>query len=72
MFNGCTNLITIPLLNLSKVISINDMFTGCINLSDESLNNILNMCKNVSPSTKTLKYIGLNSEQAAKCTTSQY
>ena len=69
MFNGCTNLTTIPLLNLSKTSSIDDMFTGCINLSDESLNNILAMCISATSytGTKTLKYIGLTSEQATRC-----
>ena len=69
MFYGCTNLTTVPLLNTSKVTSMSDMFNGCTSLSDESLNNILAMCKNATsyPYTKTLAYIGLTSEQANKC-----
>ena len=68
---GCTNLTTIPLLNTSKVTNMYSMFNGCTSLSDESLNNILAMCKNATSytGTKTLKHIGLTSEQATKCTT---
>ena len=73
MFNGCTNLTTIPLLDTSKVSNMREMFTNCTSLSDESLNNILAMCVNAikvtSSSSKTLKSIGLTSEQATKCTT---
>ena len=70
-FRNCTNLTTIPLLNTSSVTNINSMFYGCPNLSDESLNNILAMCTNATKitSNKTLKYIGLTSEQANKCKT---
>ena len=71
MFERCTNLTTIPLLNTSKVTGMMDMFKDCTSLSDESLNNILAMCANATSyaKTKTLKYIGLTSEQATKCTT---
>ena len=71
MFYGCTNLTTIPLLDTSKVTSISDMFGGCSSLSDDSLNIIMQMCINATSytGTKTLKYIGLTSEQADKCTT---
>ena len=71
MFSGCTNLTTIPLLNTSSVTSMQSMFYNCTSLSDESLNNILAMCANATSytSTKTLKYIGLTSDQATKCTT---
>ena len=67
----CTNLTTIPLLNTSSVTNMNSMFDNCTSLSDESLNNILAMCANATSytGTKTLKYIGLTSEQATKCTT---
>ena len=48
-----------------------DMFYNCMGLSDDSLNNILTMCINATSytSTKTLKYIGLASALATKCTT---
>lgn len=71
MFSGCTSLQTIPLLDTSKVTYIQNMFYGCTNLTDESLNNILAMCANATSytDTKTLKYLGLTSEQADKCKT---
>ena len=71
MFYGCTNLTTIPQLDTSKVTSMSNMFQNCTNLSDESLNNILAMCKNATSytETKTLKQIGLTSEQVNKCKT---
>ena len=71
MFRNCTNLTTIPLLDTSSVTNMQNMFDICHNLSDESLNNILAMCANATSytGTKTLKYIGLTSEQANKCKT---
>ena len=74
MFANCISLTTIPLLDTSKVTSItgmDSMFADCTSLSDESLNNILAMCKNATSytGTKTLAYIGLSEEQATKCTT---
>lgn len=72
MFNNCINLITIPILNLSKLSGYKNinMFKNCSSLSDESLNNILQSfitAKNLYD--KTLKFAGLTSEQATKCTT---
>ena len=71
MFNGCTNLTTIPLLDTSSVTDIAGMFNGCTNLTDDSLNIIMQMCIGAIKytGTKTLKEIGLTSEQANKCTT---
>ena len=71
MFYNCTNLTTIPLLDISEVGLIDDMFGGCPNLSDDSLNIIMQMCINATSYTgpKTLKIIGLTSEQADKCKT---
>ena len=71
MFGNCKNLATIPLLDISKVTSMSYIFDGCTSLSDDSLNIIMQMCINATSytGTKTLKYIGLTSEQAAKCTT---
>lgn len=71
MFQNCTNLTEIPLLNTSSVTNMQNMFSGCTSLSDDSLNNILAMCTNATSytGTKTLKYIGLTSVQATKCTT---
>ena len=70
-FNGCSNLTTIPQLNTSKVTTMVFCFSNCPNLSDDSLNNILGMCSSTTnyAKTKTLKHIGLSSEQATKCTT---
>ena len=71
MFSNCTNLTTIPLLDMSKVTDMENMFDGCSSLSDDSLNNILAMCTNATKitSNKTLKNIGLTSDQATKCAT---
>ena len=74
MFYQCGNLVHIPVLNPASVKSDNSltgMFDGCPKLSDESLNNILQMCVNaiVYTGTKTLKQIGLTAEQATKCQT---
>ena len=48
-----------------------ECFTSLLSISDESLNNILIMCTNATKitSNKTLKYIGLSSDQANKCKT---
>lgn len=71
MFGGCINLTTIPELNTSKVLSMVNMVQNCANLSDESLNNILAMCANATSytGTKTLKQVGLTSEQVTRCAT---
>ena len=70
-FAGCTNLVDVPLLDTSNNTSFFDTFEKCTSLSEESLNNILMMCTNAAKITsdKTLKYLGLTSEQATKCTT---
>ena len=59
----------LPLLDTSKVTNMQTMFAGCSNLSNQSLNNILQMCINATSytGTKTLKLIGLSSEQATAC-----
>ena len=69
MFKNCSKLTTIPLLDTNKVTYMQNMFFGCTNLTDESLNNILAMCTNATSytNTKTLKYIGLTSDQANRC-----
>ena len=72
MFSDCTNLQSVPLLDTSNVTTMNGMFSNCENLSNESLNNILQMCINaikVTTSNKTLKFIGLSETQAQTCTT---
>ena len=69
MFNSCTSLTTIPLLDTGNVTDMGNMFSSCSSLNNESLNNILAMCKNAVKitSNKTLKYIGLTEEQANIC-----
>ena len=72
MFQGCSNLTSIPLLDTSSASNMSGTFSNCPLLSDDSLNNILQMCinaVNISSKYKTLKYVGLSSEQATKCTT---
>lgn len=70
MCSGCTNLVTVPVLNTSSVDTMGVAFENCLNLSDESLNNIMQMCISATNvSTKTLASIGLTSDQATKCTT---
>lgn len=70
MCSGCTNLVTVPVLNTSSIDTMGVAFENCPNLSDESLNNIMQMCISATNvSTKTLAYIGLTSDQATKCTT---
>lgn len=69
MFYKCQKLTTIPVLNTSKVTNMNNTFGNCSSLSNESLNNIMAMCINATSytGTKTLKQIGLTSEQATTC-----
>lgn len=72
------SLTNVPLLDTSSIYvksnnnqyGINDIFAGCTSLSNESLNNILRMCINmtvVTTSMKTLKRIGLTQAQATTC-----
>ena len=70
MFNSCTSLISVPLLDTNRVTYMNNMFSNCYNLSNESLNNILQMCINAISytSTKTLSRIGISQTQASICT----
>ena len=70
MFSNCEYLTTIPLLDTSNVTNMSNMFITSPKLSNESLNNILQMCINavkIASSNKTLKYIGLSSTQATTC-----
>lgn len=74
MFYNCQNLTIVPQLNTSNVTNMESMFENCNSLSDESLNNILAMCANatayISQGTNmTLRFIGLSSGKATKCTT---
>ena len=70
MCRYCGSLKNIPVLNTQRVYVMASAFQGCGNLTDESLNNIMEMCINSAiTSNKTLSYIGLNSTQIAKCKT---
>ena len=70
-FSGCTLLENVPEYNTSRIFSpyaIQSIFGNCPNLTDTSLNNILNMCrKSGVTSNKTLKWIGLSQSQATRC-----
>lgn len=44
MFNGCVNLVNVPYYNLYNARNIIKMFEKCNNLSDDSIQNIINMC----------------------------
>ena len=70
-FIGCTNLVTIPILPTNNVTTMSNFVSGCPNLSDETLNNILQMCINATnyTQTKSLSHLGLTVEQRSKCMT---
>ena len=57
MFSNCVRLRNVPEYNASKVYNMGMMFRYCNNLSNTSIQNIINMCLNSnSPSgTKSLK-----------------
>lgn len=73
MFASCYELTDIEVLDTSTLANtgMRSMFNGCTKLSNESLNNILQMCINAVKVTtetyKTLSYIGLTSAQATVC-----
>ena len=68
MFSGCKLLETIPVYSTASLdkMAINNCFTNCSKLSDESLNNILTMCINAKEKS-SLKAFGLTSAQATRC-----
>ena len=63
MCRGCLLLKDVPILNTSKVVQMQSAFQNNPKLSDNSLDNILQMCINATnyTETKTLYYIGFNS-----------
>ena len=68
----CVNstFVNFPILDLHSANTMYNMFSGCTQLSDDSLNNIMQICingTNLSSSNKNLKYLGLTSTQANKC-----
>ena len=68
MFNSCSRIEDIPLLDTSNVdnyYGFNSFVYDCPNLTDTSLDNILQMCINATKygGTKTLQYVGLRSNK---------
>ena len=63
LFQGCYVLENIPVYDTSNVGDMRNMYTNCTSLSDESLNNILQMCINATHygRTKTLVSLGIES-----------
>jgi len=69
MFNGCTSLEDVPVIDMSYihtanlgVSQLNNMFYNCISLTDESLNNILESCANSGiTGSPALSNLGFNS-----------
>lgn len=62
MLHDCSLLENVPILNTSNVTTMQNMFSSCPNLSDTSLDNILQMCINTTSKytrTKTLREIGI-------------
>lgn len=63
MFYNCISLKDVPIFNTSSVTNFSNMFGLCSLLSDESVNNILQMCINATSysSTKKLSTLGFSS-----------
>ena len=63
MFRNCYQLTSVPILDMSQATSFNYMFYECTHLSDESLNNILQMAINITSYTgaKYLTQFGFSS-----------
>lgn len=70
-FEMCGSLVDLPIFDTSSVTTFQGAYTKCDSLSNQSLDNILQMCINAVQyaSTKTLKSIGLSNEQAQTCQT---
>ncbi len=71
MFNGCGVVdINFDNFDMSSVTNMSAMFRSCKNLSNQSLNSILNMCKKTTKITnKTLKDMEVPSAKAQTCKT---
>jgi hypothetical protein len=67
MFYGCRALEDIPIFNWENVSSNGNTFYECYSLTDESLNNIMASCITVTKGTRTLKAMGITSDQATRC-----
>lgn len=73
-FQNCAQLENIEFGNDvdgSDIYNINNAFSGCNSLNNNTLNRILALCIDITKPqvTKTLKYIGLSSAQATTCQT---
>ena len=66
IFLNCVNLVNIPIYNTSKINICLNFVNNCPNLSNDSLNNVLQMCS-VMNCTYNLKHIGLTEDQANVC-----
>ena len=66
IFLNCVNLVNIPIYNTSKINICSNFVNNCPNLSNDSLNNVLQMCS-VMNCTYNLKHIGLTEDQANVC-----
>lgn len=84
MFNGCTALVNVPVYDTSNILNdgsrwephgMGAMFLDCPNLSNQSLNNIMQMCINATQYVATTSYgkdlgaLGLTNEQKGVCET---
>ena len=68
-FYYCTDLENVAVMSTTSATNFNNMFAGCTKLTNESLNNIMQMCINATAynGTKTLATLGLTSDQATIC-----
>ena len=64
-FYNCTKLKNVPVLDTSSLLVANNSFNGCNALTDESLDNILQMCINAKKftGTPTLYYLGFRKQK---------
>lgn len=74
MFSGCTSLREIPYYSNAgsalMTYGVKNMISGCPNLSDKSLNNVMAMCRSwYNSEQKTLAFVGFSPEQVERCKT---
>ncbi len=71
IFKDCGALKNVLVYDLAEATNLQSMFTNCTSLTNESLNNIMEMLIGATSygGTKTLKNIGLSSTQATTCQT---
>ena len=65
MFTGCSELTTVPVFDIKKIdfpSGLTNMFRNCKKLTDQSLDNILQICIGIETysGTKTLNILGIN------------